>query len=62
MAWIKRRKNEPITDDDIDDEDFDEDFDDDYDEEDDEDGGTDYAVQVYENNQHVFFGQVLIGE
>ena len=31
-------------------------------EEDDEDGGTDWAVQVYENNQHVFFGQVLIGE
>lgn len=37
MAWIKRRKNEPITDDDIDDEDFDEDFDEEDDEEDDED-------------------------
>ncbi|MBR7041445.1 MAG: hypothetical protein IKI24_06330 [Clostridia bacterium] len=31
-------------------------------EEDDEDGGTDYAAQVCENNQHVFFGEVIIGE
>lgn len=31
-------------------------------EEDDEEGGTGYAVQVYENSQHVFFGEVLIGE
>ncbi|MCR4621922.1 MAG: hypothetical protein K5663_07535 [Clostridiales bacterium] len=31
-------------------------------EEDDEDGGTDYAVEVYDNNQHVFSGQVPIGE
>ena len=30
-------------------------------EEDDGDGETDYAVEVYENNQHVFFGQVIIG-